>query len=103
VWACGVWAPMTTARRYGLADSGIPVILQNLRVPPCPPCDVSLPSMFPLVARSRGYKPHLLELSKESEQHLLGIDPLKEPETSSFSRVSHDIVTEIEDCLSERP
>jgi hypothetical protein len=50
-----------------------------------------------------GYEAHLLELSEESEQHLLGIDPLVEPETSSFSRVSHDVVAEIEDCLSERP
>jgi hypothetical protein len=46
---------------------------------------------------------HLLELSKESKKHFLGIDPFKESKTPSLGGIRHDVVTEIKDRLSERP
>jgi hypothetical protein len=96
-----VLASVVTARRYAssiqLLSFKTSVSVRPLRV---------LSAMSPFssgICGLGGHKPHFPELSEKPKQHLLGIDPLVEPETSSFGCISHDIITEIEDCLSEWP
>ncbi len=46
---------------------------------------------------------HLLELSKELEQHFFGFHPLVETVLPRLGSIGHDIVVQIKDCFSEGP
>jgi hypothetical protein len=88
---------IATSTVRGVTDSALLQNLRALRV---------LRAMSPFSSGIYGlgrHKPHFLKLSEKPKQHLLGIDPLMEPEASSFGCISHDVITEIEDCLSEWP